>query len=105
VLEKKARLGVDEWGGTDTHIRHVMQPLEELFAQEFPDYQPFPFGINWMLNRVVRNILLAEPLLEEFAELFKGLNEQDIDALMQSFLFKNCHQRADLAEILTVNRE
>lgn len=105
VLEKKTRLGVDEWGGTDTHIRHVMQPLEELFAQEFPDYQPFPFGVNWMLNRVVRNILLAEPLLEEFAELFKGLNEQDIDALMQSFLFKNCHQRADLAEILTVNRE
>jgi len=27
VLEKKARLGVDAWGGRDTHIRQVMEPL------------------------------------------------------------------------------
>lgn len=104
VLEKKARLGVDAWGGTDTQIRHVMQPLEELFAQEFPDYQPFPFGVSWMVNRLVRHILLSEPLLAEFAELFRGLNEQDIEALMQSFQFKHCQQRTDLASILTVNR-
>jgi hypothetical protein len=104
VLEKKARLGVDAWGSTDTHIRHIMQPIEELFAQEFPNYQPFPFGSQWMINRVIRHILLSEPLLAEFAERLKGLSEQDIDALLQSFQFKHCVQRVKLADILSASR-
>lgn len=103
-LEKKARLGVDTWGSVDTHIRHIMQPLEETFAQEFPDYHPFPFGTRWMINRLVRYILLAEPLLQEFAALFKGMGEQDIDTVMQSFQFKNCVQRAELARIVSAFR-
>ncbi len=103
-LEKKARLGVDTWGSVDTHIRHIMQPLEETFAQEFPDYHPFPFGARWMINRLVRYILLAEPLLQEFAALFKGMDEQDIDTVMQSFQFKNCVQRTELARIVSAFR-
>lgn len=101
VLEKKARLGVDEWGGVDTQIRHIIQPIEETFAKEFPNYNPFPFGIHWQITRVVRNILLAEPILEEFAALFEGLSEQNIDTLMQSFLFKNCAQNSELVSILS----
>lgn len=100
LLEKKARLGVDSWGSVDTHIRPLMQPLEETFAREFPDYHPFPFGTQWMIDRLVRHILLAEPLLQEFAALFKGMDEQEIDTLMQSFQFKNCVQRTELARIL-----
>ncbi len=52
--------------------------------------------------RLVRYILLAEPLLQEFAALFKGMDEQDIDTLIQSFQFKNCVQRTELARILSV---
>ena len=100
VFEKKARLGVDSWGGVDTHIRHIMDPLEQTFAQEFPDFDPFPFGIQWFLRRLVRHILLAEPLLEEFGALFKGITETEIDELMQSFRFENCVQRTELADIL-----
>lgn len=103
LLAKKARLGVDAWGSTDTHIRHIMQPIEDLFAQEFPDYHPFPFGTRWVINRLVRHILLSEPLLAEFAALFKDLSEQDIDALLQSFQFKHCQQRAELADILATS--
>ncbi|HCI81120.1 MAG TPA: glycoside hydrolase family 5 [Ktedonobacter sp.] len=102
-LEKKARLGVDSWGSVDTHIRHIMQPVEETFAREFPDYQPFPFGSQWLINRLVRHILLAEPLLPEFAALFKGMNTQDIDSLMQSFQWKNCLQRTELVKILSTS--
>jgi hypothetical protein len=101
LLEKKARLGVDSWGSVDTHIRPLMQPLEETFAIEFPDYHPYPFGAQWMIKQLVRHILLAEPLLQEFAALFKGMNDQDIDTLMQSFQFKNCEQRTELARILS----
>src|SRR5919202_1940690 len=69
VLEKKARLGVDHWGGKDTEIRHVMEPLERLFAEEYPEYDPFPFGAKRHIELLVRNILLAEPLLKEYGGL------------------------------------
>jgi hypothetical protein len=100
IVEKKARLGVDSWGGVDTQIRHIMDPLEQTFAREFPNYDPFPFGTQWQIRRLVRHILLAEPLLEEFGALFKGMTETKIDEMMQSFRFDNCVQRTELANIL-----
>jgi len=100
VFEKKARLGVDSWGGIDTHIRHIMGPLEQTFAQEFPNFDPFPFGTQWHLRRLVRHILLTEPLLDEFGALFKGMTETEIDEMMQSFRFENCVRRTELANIL-----
>ncbi|WP_376795049.1 glycoside hydrolase family 5 protein [Thermogemmatispora sp.] len=99
-LEKKARLGVDTWGTLDTQIRHIMQPLEETFAREFPDYAPFPFGAGWLIRRLVRHILLAEPLVEEFAALFADLSEAELDRLLQSFRFERCLQRTPLNDIL-----
>lgn len=99
-LDKKARLGIDSWGSTGSQIRHILQPLEETFAQEFPDYHPFPFGPRWMIERVIRAILLAEPLLPEFAGYFKGLSQQDIETLLSSFQFQNCTQHRELISIL-----
>lgn len=99
-LEKKARLGADAWGGREDHIRHIMQPLEELFQREFPNYQPGPFGAQWYIRRMVRHILISEALLPEFAERFRGLDEEQIDLLMQSFKFENCTIRTELANLL-----
>jgi endoglucanase len=101
ILEKKARLGVDHWGGLDTQVRHVMDPLERLFAEEYPDYDPFPFGATREIELLVRNILLAEPMLGEYAELFRGMDEVEIDNLMRSFRFENCVKRQTLAAILS----
>ncbi len=98
-LEKKARLGVDV-ATQKTYIRHILQPLEETFAREFPNYPPFPFGAQWMIGRLVRYILLAEPLLEEYAALFKGMSTSEIDEMMQSFQFKQCAQHTQLANML-----
>lgn len=100
ILEKKARLGVDSWGGLETEIRHIMEPLEQIFAKEFPDYEPFPFGVERDIQQLVRHILLAEPLLPEFGERFKDMSETEIDLMMQSFKFENCVQREELAGIL-----
>ena len=41
VLEKKALLGVDSWGGVDRNIRHVMDPIEQAFAEFFPALPSF----------------------------------------------------------------
>jgi len=101
-VEKKARLGADAWGGQDTHIRHLIEPLEKTFAADFPNYNPGPYGGRDRIKRLVRNILLAEALLPEFAELFRGMSETAIDEMMQSFLFKNCVIRQPLAQSLAV---
>jgi len=100
VLEKKTMLGVDSWGGSDENIRHIMEPIEQTFAEFFPNYKPFPFNAQWMINRTVRHILLAEPLIEDFYPLLQGLDFDEIDALMASFQFKNCSPRRQLVQTI-----
>jgi endoglucanase len=101
VLEKKANLGVDSWGGVDDAIRHIMDPIEQTFEEFYPDYQPYPFYYaKWNIHRLVRNILLAEPLTEAFGPLLEGLGIDQIDELMASFKFENCAPRSKLAEII-----
>ena len=100
IVDKKNRLGLDAWGTTDAGVRHIIGPIEDLFEQEFPNYQPFPFGAQRHIAQLVRHMLLSEPVLDEFAERFRGISAEDIDTLMGSFLFKNCRQRTELAQTL-----
>jgi hypothetical protein len=100
IVEKKARLGVDAWGSVDRAIRELMDPIERTVAKEFPSYHPFPFGAQRHINQLVRHMLLAEPLVDEFANLFQGVSDKEIDALMASFLFENCVRRSELASVL-----
>jgi hypothetical protein len=100
VLERKAVLGVDSWGGIDQGIRNLMDPVEQAFQEFFPQHNPFPFGTQWQINRVIRHILLAEPLLEDFYPLLQGLDFAAIDELMASFKFEQCAARQPLCQIL-----
>ena len=100
VLDKKTILGVDSWGGSDENIRHIMEPIEQTFAEFFPNYKPYPFDAQWQINRTVRHILLAEPLIEDFYPLLHGLDYAEIDALMSSFQFKHCAPRQQLVQII-----
>jgi len=100
ILEKKAILGVDSWGGSDENVRHILEPIEQTFAEFFPNYKPFPFDAKWQINRTVRHILLAEPLIEDFYPLLQGLDFEEIDALAASFQFNHCSPRRQLVEII-----
>ena len=100
ALEKKLRLGADWWGSTDANIRHVMAPLEETFGLEFPGFDPFPFGRQAWLELLVRSIMLAEPLAEEFGDCFKGATAGELDAMADSFRLDRCVKRERLAELL-----
>jgi hypothetical protein len=100
ILEKKARLGVDAWGARDTGVRQILEPIERTFAEEFPNFKPFPFGAKRHIDQLVRHMLLAEPLVEEFAGLFRNVTLDEIDTLMQSFEFEHCAQRGRLAQTL-----
>ena len=100
VLEKKARLGVDHWGTLDTDIRPALQPLEELLEREAPDFQPFPYGGQWLLHRLVRHVLLADALVGEHAEQFRGITSEDVEDLVASFSFECCRRRTPLEDLL-----
>ncbi|NBE97711.1 hypothetical protein FE391_28645 [Nonomuraea sp. KC401] len=76
VQEKEARLGADAWGGTDARIRQVMDPIEELFDKEFPSFDPFPWGRRAWPRTLVRNIMLAEPMVGDFGRCFEGVGPE-----------------------------
>jgi endoglucanase len=104
VMAKKARLGVDHWGSLDTQIRHIMTPIEETFAKEYPDFDPFPFGqLSW-IETLVRNILLAEPMLDDFGRCFTDVTSAaTVQQLAGSFSWENCVIRERLADILSAS--
>ena len=101
VTEKKDRLGVDGWGSTDAGVRHITRPVEETFAKEYPTFDPFPFGvIDWM-SILVRSILLAEPMLDDFRACFADVSDdQTVIELAESFRLDNCVRRDRLAALL-----
>jgi len=56
----------------------------------------------WVARRLIRHTLIAEALVPEYAELFRGMSETEIDKMMHSFQFKNCLVREPLADLLRV---
>lgn len=100
ILEKKNRLGTDSWGGSDRNVRHVLEPLEKLVASEFPDFNPYPWGQGRWISRLIREILLAEPLVEEFAACFDGISVPEATKLAESFAFGSCSLNSRLADVV-----
>lgn len=100
IREKKERLGTEPWSTSEEGIAHVLAPLDELLATEYPAFEPPPFGRRWYVRRLVRELLLGEPMLEEFAALFTSLDDAGIEALAGSFRLDSCTRRTQLLEVL-----
>jgi len=52
------------------------------------------------VRTLVLNITLAQPLTQEDAELFRGLGDQELVALADSFAFAECGIRETLRDQL-----
>jgi aryl-phospho-beta-D-glucosidase BglC (GH1 family) len=102
VLAKKARLGVDAWGSVDTGVRHLLDPIERTFDEEFPDFDPMPFGRRQWIAVLMRHIMLAEPMVGEFARCFAGLGVEQVRELADSFRFDRCLTRKRLADTVRI---
>jgi endoglucanase len=100
-LKKKNYLGADAWGSTDENIRQALSPLEELFEREFPEYNPYPFGQKMHIALLVRHILIAEALTPEYCNLFKGLTDEELMELAESFNIRNYNKRERIENILS----
>jgi len=99
-VAKKNRLAADQWGSDGIGVAEVTQPVQDLIAREFPDFNPYPWGRSDWVRTLLLNITFAQPLVREYAELFRGLGEDELVALADSFAFEHCAVREPLADQL-----
>jgi endoglucanase len=99
-VAKKNRLGADSWGSTGEGPAEVTGPFQDMMAREFPDFAPYPWGRWDWVRTLMLNITVAQPLAQEYAELFRGLGRDDLLALADSFALENCSVRTELADQL-----
>jgi endoglucanase len=69
-------------------------------AREFPAWSPYPWGARGTTDDLVRHVLLAQAMLGEYAERFRGLGDDELDALADSFGLARCVRRARLCELI-----
>jgi len=109
LLEKKQKLATDAWGTDETYIKPVKDALLKLITDNVPveNRQLYPSPVWTFEARVSRlpfNILIAEFLVKEWAEYFRGKTEAELDELAASFKFENCVQRKKLNEYLVAHK-
>jgi hypothetical protein len=99
-VAKKNRLGADNWGSDGNGEIEVTRPFQDMIAREFPTFEPYPWGRFDWVRTLILNITVAQPLAYEYAELFRGLQDDELIALADSFAFGNCDVRTTLVEQL-----
>jgi aryl-phospho-beta-D-glucosidase BglC (GH1 family) len=102
-VAKKERLGVDQWGSDGIGVAEVTQPVQDLVAREFPAFDPYPWGRFDFVRTLLLNITLAQPMAHEYADLFRGLDDGELDALADSFAFDACAVREPLRSQLVAH--
>lgn len=110
-VAKKQKLAIDKWGVVDrSGIADLYDPFLQGLKKMVPEHlQDKKYPNHWtferQFERIVRECLLSEYLGHEFAELFAGKSEQELDALAASFRFENCVTRDGLNDILRADAE
>jgi aryl-phospho-beta-D-glucosidase BglC (GH1 family) len=102
-IDKKRRLGADRWGSTMEEAGDRIGPLHTLVETEFPGWNPYPWGARYQTDDLIRHILIAQALLPEYAELFRGLDDSELLALADSFALEGCVRRQPLLDLLADN--
>ncbi|PBK61007.1 glycoside hydrolase family 5 protein [Armillaria solidipes] len=107
-LLKKHRLAADAWGADDSEVKHLYDPIVNHIVDAVPDemkrklYPPL-WTLEDRVTRIARTMLVAEFLVGEWAEIFRGLGEEELDVLAKSFRFENCLKREGLNDVLKEN--
>ncbi len=104
-LEKKRRLQLDAWGKYPSkEVSDVMQPLIKLIDDNCPEAtQTYPtvWKTDRHLARAVLETFVASSTSMEFANLFRGMEKEELDECAKSFRFDRCKQRGGLNKIMS----
>lgn len=103
-LEKKNRLWLDAWGRRpSSEPEAALKPLVQWIDQVSPkakETYPTPWNSERYMLRAVFQTFLAASFVDDFASLFKGMDESELEALAHSFHLDECVQRKGLNEVL-----
>jgi endoglucanase len=99
-VAKKERLAADGWGTDGVGPAEVTVPFQQMMEREFPSFAPYPWGRHLWVRTLMLNLVIAQPLAYEYAELFRGLDESELLALADSFALEQCAQRTTLLDQL-----
>lgn len=103
-LKKKREFWLDKWGlRPASEPEGVMKPLVNWIDRVSPtakDTYPTSWNTEMHVMRNVFNTFLAASFVDEFAALFEGMGEAELEELARSFHFDECLQRDGLNRIL-----
>lgn len=109
-VAKKQALGLDFWGVVDKSVvdREAYQPFISALKKTIPEHllkrkYPKTWAFDRQVERLIREGLMSEYMGWEFAELFQGKTETELDELAASFKLENCLKRDGLNETLTAD--
>ena len=107
-LAKKHHLAADAWGKDDKEVKQFYDPLVSLIEGSVEDkanlkLYPWLWSVQERVTRITRTMCLAELMVKEWANLFKGMDEAQLEELAKSFAFENCMKRDGLNEVLTAH--
>jgi len=102
-LKKKKELALDAWGCDTKRVAHIFDPIEEWMVAAAPSLNkkyPSTWNAQKHIRRVLREMLLAEALTDEYASYFAGLSYEELDTVAASFKLENCIQRKGLNDTI-----
>ncbi|KAL1968139.1 hypothetical protein VTN77DRAFT_2270 [Rasamsonia byssochlamydoides] len=105
-LEKKRACQLDGWAPRPSaEVDALFAPLIAWIDRVSPNKKMYP--TPWSTKRhVIRRVLhdfLSASLSNEFAELFAGMDEAQLEELARSFSFEECVQREGLNRIMSAH--
>jgi hypothetical protein len=103
-LDKKRDFWLDKWGrrpapGPEAALRPLVDWIDSVSPTAKETY-PTSWNTELHVLRNVFNTFLAASFVDEFAALFRGMSEKDLEELARSFHFESCVQREGLNHIL-----
>lgn len=103
-LKKKREFWLDKWGRRPaSEPGAALKPLVEWIDWVSPTAKytyPTSWNTEMHVMRNVFNVFLAASFVDEFAALFRGMGEEELEELARSFHFDECVQREGLNKIL-----
>ncbi len=102
VREAKTALRCDSW--IERRKTEIDQPIQQIAAYARKIVVGLTIDearLRESLEVATRDTALSQALLPAFAEQFRGMSEDEIDGMMQSFAFQNCVQRDGLVRLIS----
>ena len=103
-LDKKRELQLDAWGKHPSpEAQAAVDPMVRWIDKVAPgvkELYPTPWATERQVLRATLQTLVARSFDAEFAELFRGKSEEELDELARSFAFERCLKREGLNRIM-----